>query len=161
MTAAPEYPVEDCQPDRPDFYAVADRVLVGEIPANGACRRTSPLEGRLLQPVWYGDSDKPALVERARQICQACPALEACRRYAVDNLVEHGVLAGLTAAQRRATWTRRDRVALRRHKARALHQAGATVTEMAEVLKTPRRTVEADIAALGLSGSRRRHRMAS
>jgi hypothetical protein len=158
MTAFPHYPIETSpRPDRLDFYcAIADRVLVGEIPADGACTRAPALERRLLRPVWYGDSERPVLVERARRICRGCPVLEACRRYATDDLVEHGVLAGLTAAQRRATWTREDRRALRRHKVRALYEVGATVAEMAEVLKTPQRTIEADIAVLGPSGSRRR-----
>lgn len=156
MTAVLDYPVEGRLPDRLDFYAIADYMLVGEIPADGACGRGTALERRLLRPVWDGDSEKPALVERARKICLSCPVLESCRRYSTGNLVEDRFLAGLTSAQRRATWTRRDRVALRRHQVRALYEAGATVTDMVEVLETPRRTIEADIATLGLSGSRRR-----
>ena len=104
MTATPDYPSPKCQPDRPDFFATADHVCVGEIPAYGACSRVTPLERRLLQPVWDGDSEKASLVERARKICLSCPVLESCRRYASDNLVEDGFLAGLTATQRRATW---------------------------------------------------------
>jgi hypothetical protein len=158
VTAMPEHPADVCPPGRPDFYPIADYVLVGKIPAGGACTHMSPPQRRLLQPVWDGDSDKASVVERARAICQGCPALEVCRRYAADNLVEHGVLAGLTAAQRRGGWTRRDRIAWRRRRTRALYKAGATAPEMAEVLNTPQRTIEADIAALGLSGSRRRRR---
>lgn len=156
MTVAPDYPLGDGQTDRPDFYAIADHTLVGQIPADGACGRLADLERRLLWPVWDGDSESPALVDRARKICSACPALESCRRYATDNLVEHGFLIGQTAGERSVSWTRQDRVALRRRKVGALYKAGATVTEMADVLATPRRTVEADIAVLRLSGSRRR-----
>jgi hypothetical protein len=156
VTAVPEYPAEACPPGRPDFYAIADHTLVNEIPADGACTTVPPLEAQLLRPVWVGDSDKPALVERARKICQRCPALEACRRYATANLVEHGVLAGLSGAERSASWTRQERIAWRRRKTRLLYEADATVAEIAKVLDTPRRTIEADIAALGLSGTRRR-----
>lgn len=156
MTAVPEYPAEACAPGRPDFYAIADHTLVGEIPADGACTTMSPLEARFLGSVWVGDSDKPALIERARKICQRCPALEACHQYATDNLVEYGVLAGMSGAERSASWTRQDRITWRRRKTRFLYEADATVAEIAEVLDTPRRTIEADIAALGLSGTRRR-----
>jgi hypothetical protein len=161
MSVAPEYPLGDGQTDRPDFYAIADHMLVGEIPADGACGQLAELERRLLRQVWGGDSERPALVDRARKICRACPVLESCRRYTTDNLVEHGFLAGRTAGERSAAWTRQDRVALRRRKVRALYQAGATVTELVDVLSTPRRTIEADVAALRLSGSRRRNRVPS
>lgn len=157
MTAVPEYPVESCHPGRPDFFAIADRVLVGEIPADGACTRATALERRLLQPVWDGDSDRSALAERARKICLSCPALESCRRYATENLVGYGYLAGRTATQRRATWKKQDRLAWRRPRVRVLYEADATASEIAEVLETPQRTIEADIAALGLSGSRRQN----
>jgi Transcription factor WhiB len=159
MTVAPEYPLGDDQPDRPDFYAVADHLLVGEIPADGACGQLPESDRRLLEPVWGGDSENPDLIEAARNICRGCPVLESCRRYATDNLDEHAFLAGQTAGERSAGWTRHDRVALRRRKVRALYEAGATVTEMVDVLGTPRRTIEADIATLMLSGSRRRYRV--
>jgi Transcription factor WhiB len=161
MSVAPEYSLEGAQTDRPDFYAIADHMLVGEVPADGACGQLAELERRLLRPVWGGDSEEPVLVERARKICLACPVLESCRRYATDNLVEHGFLAGQTAGERSTAWTRQNRVALRRRKVRKLYQAGATVIEMIDVLSTPRRTIEADIATLRLSGSRRRNRVAS
>jgi hypothetical protein len=157
MTAAPDGRIEPCPPDRLDYFATADRLLVGEIPADGSCTRVTALERRLLQRVWDGDSEKPALVERARAICLRCPALDACHRYATENLVQDGFLAGMTATQRRATWTRRDRIARRRRVIRALYEGGAAVADMVEVLEIPRRTIEADIATLGLSGSRRRN----
>jgi hypothetical protein len=160
MTAVPDDPIEACPQDRPDYFAIADHLVLGEIPSSGECTRMSAPERRLLQPVWDGDSEEPALVERARKICATCPVLVECRRFAAANLIEHGFLAGMPAAQRRDTWTRRDRVALRRHKVGALHREGAAVADMMEVLKTPRRTIEADIKALGLNGSRRRNRRA-
>jgi hypothetical protein len=161
MTVAPESSLGEGQSDLPDFYAVAAYMLVGEIPADGACGQLAELDRRLLRPVWGGDSEEPALVDRARKICLACPALESCRRYAADNLVVHGFLGAQTAGERNVAWTRQDRVALRRRKVRALYEAGATVTEMVDVLATPRRTIEADVAALRLSGSRRRNHVAS
>lgn len=156
MTAVPDGFTEACPPDRPDFDAIVDHDLVGQLPENGACGRLTGQERRLLLPVWGGDSEEPSLVARARVICLSCPALQACRRYGTENLDEQAFLAGMTATERRTTWTRRDRVAWRRRKVRLLHAAGATVAEMSEVLATPRRTIEADITALGLNGSRRR-----
>lgn len=153
MSAVPDYPLDT---PGPDFHAVADHFLIGEIPADGSCASAAASERRRLQSAWDGDSEDPALIAQARPVCLSCPALEACRRYAVENLVEDGFLAGQTAEERRATWTRRDRLSWRRARVRALYEADATVSEIAGVLTTPRRTVEADIAALALSGSRRR-----
>jgi hypothetical protein len=153
MSAVHDYPLDT---PRPDFYAVADHFLIGEIPADGACASAAAPKRRRLQPAWDGDTEDPALIAQARQTCLGCPALEACRRYAAENLVEDGFLAAQTAEERRASWTRRDQRSWRRARVRALYEPGATVSEIAEVLAAPQRTVEADIAALGLSGSRRR-----
>ena len=153
MSAIPDYRLDM---PRTDFYAVADHFLIGEIPADGACANAAAPERHRLQPAWDGDTEDPALIAQARHTCLGCPALEACRRYAAENLVEDGFLAAQTAEERRTSWTRRDQRGWRRAKVRALYDAGATVSEIAEVLATPQRTVEADVATLGLSGSRRR-----
>jgi hypothetical protein len=153
MSAVPDYPLDT---SRPDFYAVVDHLLIGAIPADGGCATAAAPERRRLQPAWDDDTEDPALIARVRQICLGCAVFEACRSYAAENLVEDGFLAAQTAEERRATWTRRDERSWRRARVRALYEADATVSEIAEVLATPQRTVEADIAAFGLSGSRRR-----
>jgi hypothetical protein len=156
MTAVPDGPIEARLPCQPDYYALVDHAILGQVPANGACARLTGLGSRMLQPVWDGECDEPGLVARAREICLRCPALRSCRQYATDNLDEFAFLGGMTAAQRRTAWTRRDKVAWRRRMVRPLHEAGAPVAEIAKVLATPRRTIEADIQALRLNGSRRR-----
>jgi WhiB family redox-sensing transcriptional regulator len=47
------------------------------------------------------------LLGEARAVCSTCPVVDACRDYAVDNLVHHGVWGGTSERQRRQI--RRDR----------------------------------------------------
>lgn len=137
-----------------DYFAVVDHALCGSIPNGGHCAESR--QDPALQAVFDGDSDDPSVISRARAICRSCPALIACRRYADESGDQHTFLAGMTAGEREENGRRSHVIARRRWNVRLLHAAGATVTEMLEVLEVSRRTIEADIEALGLNGSRRR-----
>jgi WhiB family transcriptional regulator, redox-sensing transcriptional regulator len=43
--------------------------------------------------------------DRAKAICQRCPVLEQCRRYALTAREPYGVWGGLTEEERRDLWT--------------------------------------------------------
>lgn len=43
--------------------------------------------------------------DRAKAICQRCPVLEQCRRYALAAREPYGVWGGLTEEERRDLWT--------------------------------------------------------
>ena len=57
--------------------------------------------------LWFPDSgaDGIAQAAQARAICRTCPALEACRAYAIPRADLHGLWAGLSANQRAAIRT--------------------------------------------------------
>lgn len=62
-----------------------------------ACRSEDP---ELFFPL--GNSD-PALIqtERARAVCNRCPVIDACLRWAVDNDIPDGIWGGMSESERR------------------------------------------------------------
>jgi hypothetical protein len=74
--------------------ALADRLGADATPAlaDAACTRVDP-------EVFFPDQDNPAAVAAARGVCLACPARTRCLELFGD--LPHGIVAGLTAAERR------------------------------------------------------------
>ena len=119
-----------------------------------------------LELVWCGSAEATeADVRTARRICANCPALRGCDARARFNPFTPYFLAGTNREERLASLSRRDRTEFRRRGVVVLHQLGLGVAEIAAVLsdwmgptsRCGRRTVEQDIADLGLVGRRRRH----
>lgn len=74
--------------------------------------------------IFDAGTDAPGALslERARALCESCPALRACKRYALNSLDgQHGFWAGMTAKQRASIEEMRKRQANRERarKARA------------------------------------------
>ena len=51
-------------------------------------------------------------VDLARKICETCPVKAACRDYALDNRIDHGVWGGTSERERRRILRARSRGAL-------------------------------------------------
>lgn len=64
----------------------------------GACYAAGTAVAELFHPVGEGDDDYAA----ARRICDACPAIDDCRDYALTAREPFGMWGGLTPTERRA-----------------------------------------------------------
>ena len=62
-----------------------------------ACRGEDP---ELFFPIGAGDAAL-SQVEQARGVCQRCPVIEECLRFAISTGQDAGVWGGLTAEERR------------------------------------------------------------
>lgn len=49
--------------------------------------------------IFFSNNDEG--VEIAKHICEDCPVMEACREYAINNHIEHGVWGGTSERERR------------------------------------------------------------
>jgi WhiB family redox-sensing transcriptional regulator len=69
----------------------------------GACRQFDA-------EIWFPDGDGPRYadrVEQAKRVCLACPVMETCRQWALEQREPHGVWGGLSARERQAILRRR------------------------------------------------------
>lgn len=66
--------------------------------ARGACYAAGTAVADLFHPAGQGDDDYAA----ARRICNACPAIDDCRDYALTAREPFGMWGGLTPTERRA-----------------------------------------------------------
>lgn len=73
--------------------------------ARGACYAAGTAVADLFHPVGQGDADYAA----ARRICNACPAIDDCRDYAIAARELFGMWGGLTPTERRAILRRKAR----------------------------------------------------
>lgn len=69
----------------------------GDWRERGACRDEDP---ELFFPIGHGESAQRQ-IERAKSICRSCPVIWACEGWAAEARPEYGVLAGLTADERK------------------------------------------------------------
>jgi hypothetical protein len=58
---------------------------------------------------WYPDEQDRKRIARAVEQCLTCPALSACRAYALANDERFGIWGGLSERERRAEVRRRQR----------------------------------------------------
>jgi len=74
--------------------ALADRLGADTTPAlpDAACTQVDP-------EVFFPDQDDPAAVTLAREVCLACPVRARCLQLFGD--LPHGIVGGLSAAERR------------------------------------------------------------
>lgn len=73
--------------------------------ATGACYAAGTAVADLFHPTGQGDDDYAA----ARRICNACPAIDACRDYALAAREPFGMWGGLTPTERRVILRRKAR----------------------------------------------------
>jgi WhiB family redox-sensing transcriptional regulator len=71
----------------------------------GACRTPDPEYGYDLHfPVSEAEGNEPQIA-RAKAVCESCPAITACRTWALANAVD-GIWGGMTEDERRAARAR-------------------------------------------------------
>ncbi len=92
-------PYAPTAPRRTDpTHARALEALLDELDAHAAAGRPTPCISSRIGRLWISsDPDEQAAAARA---CATCPALIACRRYALSHPHEAGVLGGTTEADR-------------------------------------------------------------
>lgn len=72
--------------------ALAASLPPSEVLSTALCAQVDP-------DLWFPEKGENA--REAIAICEACPALEACRRWALDTRPPYGVFGGLSPRQRR------------------------------------------------------------
>ena len=70
---------------------------------NGACQGLN--SSIFFHPDGERGSARSRRADRAKDICQPCPDIEECRRYALAARESYGVWGGLTEEERRELWT--------------------------------------------------------
>jgi hypothetical protein len=104
----------------------------------GACAVHDPRRFpsvRRQQAAFDGEAADPAVdYLAAAAICQSCPLLAACRRYADDSCDEYTFLAGLTAAERADRRLKKTEVAKRQLQVAGLRALGAPTAVIANLV---------------------------
>jgi len=78
---------------------------------HAACREVDP---ELFFPI---GSTGPSLqqIDEAKQVCQRCPVIDSCLRWAVDSGQDSGIWGGMSEDERRAYKRRISRIRARAH----------------------------------------------